>query len=104
MGLFVEQIESKQIYFSNHALDRWWERCTENKLNSRTEAMQMLRDNLKESEVSEIIPEWSQVNKQHRSKADHFIKIDNDSGFVINKNPNGDFVAVTFIDKLTENN
>ena len=104
MAHFSEKVKSKMIYFSDHALDRWWERYEENELNGRSQAMESLRENLKESQVTESIPEWSEVNKFHRAKADHFINIDSDSGFVINKNPNGDFVAVTFIDKLLDSN
>ncbi len=104
MAHFSEEVKDRTIYFSNHALDRWWERCEGNELHGRSQALKMLRENLKESKVTEEIPEWSEVNKFHRAKADHFINIDSDSGFVINRNPNGDFVAVTFIDKLLDSN
>ena len=104
MPQFVEEINNKQIYFSKHSLDRWCQRLDIKKFNSRAEAFAALKKKLKNSEVTDAIPDWSDVNNNHRSKADHFIKLDSESGFVINKNPTGDFVAVTFIDKLNESN
>ena len=104
MANFSEKINRRTIHFTDHALDRWWERFDENEIAGRADALDNLRQSLKESSVSRELPSWARVNRYHRAIADHFVKIDDDAGFVINRNPNGDFVAVTFIDKLDEMN
>lgn len=97
---FMKQIEEREIYFTNHALDRWWERCQENELHGRNESLDLLRQRLSGADYVNSVPEWSQVNDHHRASAKGFVKIDDESGFVIKQNPNGDRVAVTFLDRL----
>lgn len=104
MANFSENINRKTIHFSDHALDRWWERYEANEEAGRVKAMEALRDKLRGSRTSREMPPWARVNRYHKAVADHFVEIDSDSGFVVNRNPNGDFVAVTFIDKIDEVN
>lgn len=104
MANFSEKINRYTVHFSDHALDRWWERYDDNETKGRVDALEDLRDKLRSSRKSREMPPWARVNRFHRARADHFLEISDESGFVVNRNPNGDFVAVTFIDKLNELN
>lgn len=104
MANFSEKINRKTVHFTDHALDRWWERYDPNEVAGRRDALEALREKLKGSQTSREMPPWARINRFHKAKADHFVNIDDEAGFVVNRNPNGDFVAVTFIDKLDEMN
>ena len=97
---FARTVDKKKIHFSNHALDRWWERCEENEIHGRNQALDLLDEKLDGKKIHSRIPDWTKVNKYHRATARGFIPVGRHSGFVVNQNPNGDYVAVTFMDKL----
>lgn len=107
MTQVAKRVDDKTVYFSNHALDRWWERCEENEVNGRSKALRLLKQRLDESEVLRSMPPWvrDSVKAQiSEGKERGFLSLDNDNGFVIVENGKESFVAVTFLSKLTEPN
>lgn len=105
MPNFVRKVNRRKIHFTDHALDRWWERCKQNETSGRMKAMKLLHKSLQESREQKSLPRWYQPSLWHKATAHHFVSIDNgDRGFVVVKNPSGDFVAVTYIDKLMSKN
>jgi hypothetical protein len=98
MAQFSEKIGRKVIWWTNHALERWWERCDANETNGRRDAMVLLREKIQDKRIERDLPPWSRVTLFHRARAEGFLFIDDHSGFVINRNPNGDYVAVTYIE------
>ena len=102
MAMFTRQIGRKTIYFSDHALDRWWERCEANDLHGRVLSRRLLHQALKGRErLERQLPTWANVTRYHRARAEGFLPIDENSGFVINRNANGNYVAVTYIEKIS---
>lgn len=109
MTQVAKRVEDKTVYFSNHALDRWWERCQENEVNGRSKALRLLRQRLDDSKLlaSDSMPSWvrdSVKAKISEDKQRGFLSLDNDNGFVVVENGKESFVAVTFLSKLTEPN
>jgi hypothetical protein len=98
MAEFAEKIGRKTIWWTNHALDRWWERCNANETSGRRAAMELLREKVQDRRLERDLPPWSRVTLFHRARAEGFLPLDEDSGFIVNKNPNGDLVAVTYIE------
>jgi hypothetical protein len=98
MSQFSYRIGRKTVFWTDHALDRWWERCERNHLNGRQAAIGLLREHLSHRRLERDLPSWADVNKWHRALAEGFIYIDKTSGFIINKNPSRDLVAVTYIE------
>jgi hypothetical protein len=103
MANFNAQIGRKTIYFSDHSLDRWWERCQENGLHGRQQAMDLLRSRLAEASwMGRAMPVWTRLSRWHRARAEGFLALDDESGFVVNRNIGGDFVAVTYIERAEQ--
>jgi hypothetical protein len=100
MSSFTHEHGRRKIFFSDHALDRWWERCEQNDVHGRNEAMNLLRERLETAVWSRSTPGWAKISRWHRARAEGFLALDDVSGFVINRNPTGDRVAVTYIDSL----
>jgi hypothetical protein len=100
MSSFVKKVNRRIIHFSDHALDRWWERFRKNETGGRKEALELLRRSLEESREQKNTPPWYSPSLFHKATTHHFVSLDNgERGFVVMKNPSGDFVAVTYIDK-----
>lgn len=99
MAQFSYRVGRRTVYWTDHALERWWERCEENECNGHRDAMGLLEEKLKCIWVDRDLPPWSKVTRWHRALAEFFIYIEDDSGFIVNRNPNGDYVAVTYIEK-----
>ena len=100
MAKFTYDLGRKTIFFSDHALDRWWERCRANRINGRQEALDLLRHRLDGDGVwTTSLPPWNMLNLWHQARAEGFIQLDADAGFVVNKNPSRDLVAVTYIER-----
>ena len=100
MATFVHKQDRITIYFTDHALDRWWERCEENGLHGRQKAMNLLRERLAGATwTGRYLPDWTRVSLWNRARAEGFLSLDDDSGFVVNRNPGADYVAVTYIEK-----
>lgn len=99
--MFVYRQTRQPIVFSNHALDRWWERCEANQLNGRKAAMALLRARLtKATWIYRELPGWANVSLYHRARAEGFLALDEDAGFVVNRNAGGDRVAVSYLERL----
>lgn len=98
MADFSYRIGRKTVFWTDHALDRWWERCKRNHLNGRKEALALLEERLAAKRMERELPPWSGVSRFHRALAEGFIYIDERSGFVINKNPSKHLIAVTYIE------
>lgn len=99
MARFEAEIGRKKIFFSDHALDRWWERCEENHVHGRKEAMALLRERLADAEWSREQPPWAHLSLWHRGRADGFLMINGSACFVVNKNPSKHLVAVTYLEE-----
>jgi hypothetical protein len=99
MAGFSYKVGRRYIHFSDHALDRWWERCEENELHGRKAALQLLEERLLTARWSHVMPVWTRLSWWHHARAEGFVFIDEESGFVVNKNATGDRVAVTFVSK-----
>jgi hypothetical protein len=108
MSQIKKRIDDKVVYFSDHALDRWWERCEENEVNGRSRAIRLLRESLNECRLlpSGPMPSWVRDSAKSRLRNNQkgFLSLDNDNGFVIVEDGKGKFVAVTFLSKLAEPN
>lgn len=99
MAKFLHRDGRRTIFFSDHALDRWWERCKANQINGRQAAMNLLRKRLADAEWLHEVPSWTRLSLWHRGRAEGFLSLDEESGFVVNKNPSNDLVAVTYLDQ-----
>lgn len=100
MATFVHEQGRRTIYFSDHSLDRWWERCEANGLHGRQKAMDLLRERLVAATwKGRWMPTWAQVSLWNRATSEGFLLLDEDSGFVVVRNANRDLVAVTYIEK-----
>jgi hypothetical protein len=99
MAKFTYDLGRRTIFFSDHALDRWWERCRENEVHGRQEALDLLKQRLSEGVWTTSLPPWNMLNVWHQARAEGFIELSEESGFVVNKNPSRDLVAVTYIER-----
>jgi hypothetical protein len=100
MAQFVHKHDRRTIYFTYHALNRWWDRCQQNGINGRMAAMDLLRVKLASAIWTHDIPSWARVTLFNRARAEGFLALDERSGFVINKNPNKEQVAVTYLEEI----
>lgn len=102
--MFSYKLGRREIFFSNHALERWWERCRKNKMVGHRESLQLLSLALESGRWSTELPAWSRVSLWNRAVAEGFVYMDADSGFVVNRNSHsGDRVAVTYIENIEVN-
>lgn len=98
----------QRIFFSDHALDRWWERQPQNFLNGRQAAQNLLRERLTvaahEPRRTYTItpPPWTRLSIWHRARAAGFLLVGDNACFVINRNESGDLVAVTYLEHAKE--
>jgi hypothetical protein len=100
MASFRHQIGRRTIFFSDHALDRWWQRFHGDDRSGRQAAMNELRRRLAAAIVSTDPPAWARVSLWHRARAEMYLLVDApvpvlQAAFVINRNANGDRVACT---------
>lgn len=102
MAQFSYRVGRKTVFWTDHALDRWWERCERNELAGRKAATKLLQESLKKRRLERELPSWADVTLWHRALAEGFIYIDERSGFIINRNPSRDLVAVTYIEAADE--
>lgn len=100
MATFRHQQGRRLIHFTDHALDRWWERCEQNEIHGRQEAMDLLRASLDDAQWNRAMPPWNRLSIWHRARAEGFLSLTDESGFVINKNETGDLVAVSYIESF----
>lgn len=105
MAQFVHQHGRLTIFFTNHALDRWWERCEANDLHGRQAAMNLLRERLgvaaqeARRSFTTVAPPWCRLSLYHRARAEGYLSISDEACFVVNRNPGGDLIAATYIEK-----
>lgn len=108
MAGFVHSHGRLHIYFSDHALDRWWERQDKNHLLGRRGALALLRERLTiaardpRRTYTITAPPWSRLSIWHRARAEGFLLVGDDACFVINRNESGDHVAVTYLEHAKE--
>jgi hypothetical protein len=100
MASISYQFGRRKIFFSDHALDRWWERCEANNIKGRQAAIDLLKERLKDAKWTRDVPPWSKLSVFHRARVEGVIYLDASTCFIINKNPNGDLVAVTYLERL----
>jgi hypothetical protein len=97
MAQFMAHIERRRVYFSDHALDRWWERCRANHVNGRQDALDLLRCSLGEGEWRYKAPSWARLSLWHRARCEGHLLL-GDGAFIVNRNATGDLVAVSYIE------
>lgn len=98
MAEFLWHCGRRTIFFSDHSLDQWWDRCKKNEVHGRKQALSLLREALRGAQWERKLPGWCNVSLWHHARAEGFIAIDDRSGFVVNKNPNTHLVAVTYME------
>jgi hypothetical protein len=96
---FRFKLGRKNLAFTDHALDQWWERCKQNSVKGRKAALALLADRLAEAQWTHSLPAWAHLKQWHIARAEGFVWIDEESGFVVNKEPGGDRVCVTFLQR-----
>jgi hypothetical protein len=84
------------VEFSDHALDRWWERQQSEDGCGRQEAIRRLDAALAASRKDRDAPPWADLSLWHRARAEFFLHT-SDGAFVVNRNANRDLVAVTYL-------
>lgn len=85
------QIGRRTVYLTDHARDRYYE---------RTEVRGRLNRLERELEVARwdsCVPSWSRLSFWHRARAAGSVVLDDDRAFIVNCNPNGDLMAVTYL-------
>lgn len=102
MARFAHQFGRRKIHFTDHALDRWWDRCKANEIKGRKEALENLRETLETAEFKASFPKWAVLKLWHQARAEGFIFLGEDAGFVVNKDADGTRVAVTYMEKRKE--
>lgn len=99
MAYFKYEVRRRTIYFSDHALDRYWQRyMDDNPHAGRKDCRQTLADEMASARWHRGIPPWSHMNLWHRARCEGVVYLDDDRAFVINRNPSKDLVAVTYIE------
>jgi hypothetical protein len=99
MANYRRTLGRREIIFTDHALDRWWQRCEENEVKGRRDALRLLDSAMEHATWRSTTPDWAGLSIWNLARAEGFVHIDENSGFVVNRNPNGDRVAVTYIEK-----
>ena len=99
MANFRRTVGRREVVFSDHALDRWWQRCEQNETHGRRDALRLLDSAIQDATWSRSIPNWAGLSMWNLARAEGFVYLDEDSGFVVNRNPSGDRIAVTYIEK-----
>ena len=76
MASFAHNFGRRTIHFSDHALDRWWQRFHGDDCSGRQAAMSELRDRLADALVSHDPPAWARVSLWHRARAELYLLVD----------------------------
>lgn len=98
MAHFKHTIGRREVFFSDHALDRYWQRhLDDNPHAGRKECRETLDRELDGAFWMAGIPGWSRMTLWHRARCEGCVMLDDDHAFVINRNPSRDLVAVTFL-------
>lgn len=94
------EVQREEIFFTTHALDRWWDRWQENETGGRKDAMEALRRELANGRIEREQPEGLGLSLWHRARAWGYIVI-GDGAFVVNRGglagSTRDLVATTFV-------
>lgn len=96
MSNVARAVGRKTIHFSDHALDRWWEREQSVDGCGRSEAIRRLDAALSGTVEQRDAPTWVRVSQWHRALACGYLVAAN-GAFVVNRNKSGDYVAVTYL-------
>jgi len=98
VAAFNAQVGRHTIHFSDHALDRFWERCCHEGYIGRREALLRLRAALAGLErIQRQPPPWLRTSWWNIARAEGYLVVLEDTCIVVNRNANGDRVAVTTI-------
>jgi hypothetical protein len=98
MAFMKHKVGRKEVFFTDHALDRYWERFVDqNPHAGRKEARAMLERELEQAELRHNRPSWARMSAWHAARCIYTLYLDCDRAFVINKNPSGDLLAVTYL-------
>lgn len=98
MAFLKHRVGRKDIFFTDHALDRYWERyADQNPHAGRKEARTMLMKELETAELRRDRPAWAKMSWWHAARCIYTLHLDDDRCFIINKNPSSDLMAVTYL-------
>jgi hypothetical protein len=98
MAHIKHKLGRREIFFSDHALDRYWQRhLDDDPTAGRQECRERLRVEMETATWDRMPPVWSRMSRWHAARCEGVILLDNDHCFVINRNASGDLVAVTFL-------
>lgn len=87
------QLGRRTITITDHARDRYYER------RGVIGTGDLARD-LVSAQWDRAKPSWLQLSMWHRARAEGYVVLDDERCFVVNRNPSGDLVAVTYMDRL----
>lgn len=100
MAFMRHKIGRKEVWFSDHALDRYWQRYMDQHPHAgRKEARATLEQELDTAWMSRNQPPWARMSRWHAARLESLLFLDDGRAFVTVKNPGGDIVAVTYICK-----
>jgi hypothetical protein len=98
MAFMKHTVGRKEIFFTDHSLDRYWERYVDqNPHAGRQQARESLMQELEDAELRRDRPAWARMSWWHAARCIYMLHLDDDRAFVINKNPSGDLLSVTYL-------
>ena len=83
-------VNGRVIAFSTHAIERYYERT------DRSDASALRRD-LEKARWDRSVPGFAKLSVWHRARAEGSLVLTPTSAFIVNRNADGDLVAVTFL-------
>lgn len=98
MAQMMRQVGRRKIFFTDHALDRFWQRFLDKEPHAgRKEAREALDTLMEAARWNRTPPPWARMNLWHRARCEGVVHLDDDHVFIVHRNPNRDLVAVTYI-------
>jgi hypothetical protein len=83
--------DGTKVHFSDHAVDRYYQRAGKRSTGE-------LREDLKGATWRYgVLPDFVQLSTWHRGLATGSLFLDSDRAFIVNRAPDGNLVAVSFV-------
>jgi hypothetical protein len=89
----------RQIHFTHHALDRFWDSVPALACAGRRQALAELERQLQSATRDRQPPAWSVVTRFYAALTDHYLEVES-GAFPVVRDPGGGFVAVTFLSEV----
>lgn len=87
-----QKLGRRTIAYSVHAQERYFERADRH-VRGELEA------DLEQATWSNRVPTWAHLNTWHRGRAEGAVMLDEGRAFIVNRNANGQLVAVTYVER-----